>query len=344
MEAISARAPSLEAELIERSRHGDHAAFRALSEPLLPELRLHCYRMLGSLHDAEDALQDALLRAWSKLDTFAGRSTFRTWLFQVVTNTCLNAIDARRRRQAHETAVEEDRLERLDGGEVPWLGPYPDRLLPAASDDPAASALEREGVELAFIAAVQHLLPRQRVVLILRDVLEWSAAEVAELLGSSVASVNSLLQRARAALRGGLPAEAVERGRVASLPTAERELVRRYLQAWEGSDVAGLVALLQEDAVFTMPPDPLVLRGPASIAEFLGSLVPRCGARRVRLVETRSNGQPALGVYFEQPGRDAATFDGVVVLAIREGKIGRLTGFRDPSLAPYFGLPATLPA
>jgi RNA polymerase sigma-70 factor (TIGR02960 family) len=321
----------------------DDAAFRRLAEAHRRELQVHCYRIVGSVQDAEDLVQETLLAAWRALDGFQGRTSLRSWLYRIATNRCLNALRDRRRRVPELPAPP-------DGAPVPpaptrsrepiWLEPYPDALLEGVVDrahDPEARYEAREAIGLAFMAALQRLPPRQRAVLVLRDVLGFRAAEVADMLEVSEASVTSALHRARTALEP-LP---VER---APLPdsAAERALVARFTDAFERGDVGGVVELLAADAWLTMPPEPLEYQGPAAIAGFL-STVPAGGRLdRFRLVPTRANGQPAFGCYLRDTHVPIAHAYGLMVLTLRGDRIAAITGFPDTSVFPHFGLPRTL--
>lgn len=330
---------------LDRARAGDAEAFRALTEPHRRELQLHCYRILGSVQDAEDMVQETLLAAWRGLDGFQGRASVRAWLYRIATNRCLNALrDAGRRPQPREPAGPPvDVPEPTRRSEAVWYEPYPDALLadlPDTAPGPEARYETREALALSFTAGLRHLPPRQRAVLVLRDVLGFRAAEVAELLDSSGVSVNSALQRARAALDGRLPAPDRDR---APLPRSarERELVGRFVNALENSDIDGLVALLTEDAWLTMPPEPLEYQGHTAIARFYRAL-PWWGGRALRLVPTRANGQPAFGSYLREPGSAVAHAYGLVVLTLRDDRICAITRFGDNGLLPRFGLPRTL--
>src|SRR3954470_9578371 len=302
----------------------DEAAYRRLVEPHRRELHAHCYRMLGSVQDAEDALQDALLRAWRGLDRFEGRSSPRSWLYRIATNTCLDAIA--RRPKKRELPIDRDPDE-VPLVETVWLAPYP--------DDPDASYEQRESVELAFIAALQHLPANQRAVLILREVLGFSAKEVAEMLETTPASVNSAMQRARAAVDDKLP-EQSQQATLRTLGDDEiRELVERYVEAWDRDDVDAVVAMLAEEATFSMPPNFEWYRGRAAIRDFLptGPLsIPR------RFIPTRANGQLAFGTYKLIDGEWLRNAIHVITL---DGKreITDVVCFLDPSLFPRFGLP-----
>lgn len=304
------------------NRQATEAEFRALVEPHLRALHVHCYRMLGSLHEAEDLVQETLFRAWRRYDTFAGRSSFRAWLYGIATNACLDLLRRRGARLLPSQVVPPGDPTALPGPprtDLAWLDPYPDRLLEA---DPAEHVDLRESVRLAFVAAVQQLPPRQRAALLLRDVLGWSAAEVAELLGSSVASVTSALQRARAGLESVPPLERVS-------DETERATVARYIAAWDAADVAALAALLKEDVEMTMPPTPSWYRGRAAVAAFFTAHFARFPAGRLRLAPTRANAAPALAVY------DGDVPFALKVLELDRAGIQAINGFTDPSLFAF---------
>jgi RNA polymerase sigma-70 factor (ECF subfamily) len=328
------------------ARDGDKAAFSRLVEPYRRELRIHCYRMLGSLQDAEDALQDTLLRAWRHLDGLAGPDALRAWLYRIATNRCLSLRAATARRQAIELQLDALIASPANGAasETTSLQPFPDRLLPYAGpavQDPEATVELRENVELAFIAALQLLPPRQRAILILRDVLGWSTAEVAELLDTSVAAVNSAMQRARATLereRGG--------GRLSRLhrpasPSAERDLVDRFIATWRALDIEAFVSLLREDALLTMPPYPAGFEGPEAIGRFLAAVPAEGRLDHIRLVATRANGQPALAAYGPAEDGELSAY-GIMVLTMQDEAIIAITGFLGTELFRYFALPAAL--
>jgi RNA polymerase sigma-70 factor (ECF subfamily) len=309
----------------------DEAAFTALAERHRRELQVHCYRMLGSLEEAEDMTQETLLRAWRKRASFQGRSTFRAWLYRIATNACLDALEKRPRKPA--------------GGEVLWLEPYPDELLqavPAAGTDPDALVVARETIELAFMVAVQHLPPRPRAVLILRDVLGWSAKETAALLETSVPAANSALQRARAALQEHLPEERSEWAPGEDPTAAERELIRRYIDASEQGDAQAIAALMRADARFTMPPQPGVWTGRDAIVEMWteGGFGTEAWGR-LRCVPVRANRQPAVANYHCAPGKTVFRALALDVLRMEEGAIADIVTF-DANVFPSFGLPATL--
>jgi RNA polymerase sigma-70 factor (ECF subfamily) len=332
----------------------EEAAYRQAVEPYLGELQAHCYRMLGSVHDAEDALQDALLRAWRGLGRFEGRSSLRSWLYRIATNTCLDAI---RRRPKRVLPIDYAPAADPHGGpgrplsETVWIEPYPDEPLgvPDGRALPEARYEQRESVELAFIAALQHLPARQRAVLILREVLGFSAREVAETLDTTAASVNSALQRARKTIDEHLP----ERSQQATLRTlgddAVRELVERYVDAWERGDVDAVAAMLAEDAAIAMPPMASWFRGPDLLVflrdwAFSGRLYNALGRRRVRVIATRASGQPAFGTYSWDPDSERFLPTVLQVITLRGDRIEEITGFVAPDLFPRFGLPESLPA
>jgi RNA polymerase sigma-70 factor (ECF subfamily) len=296
--------------------------FIQLSDPFRRELLAHCYRMLGSVHDAEDLVQETYLRAWKAYDRFEGRSSLRTWLYRIATTACLTAIEKRTRRPLPTglgaDCDPEDDL--VDGPEVPWLEPLPD-------EDPATIVTGRETVRLALIAALQYLPPRQRAVLILRDVLKWRAAEVAELLETSTPAVNSILQRARAQL-----AEVTEEAVVEPSTSEQRELLDRYVTAFEAKDIPAIVGLFTSDVVWEMPPFTSWYRGPDAVATHLEI---RCPGD-IRMVPTRANGQPAFGLYI---GGEPFNLQ---VLTIGEKGISHVVNFLDTSLFEVFGLPPSV--
>ncbi|HEY7621993.1 MAG TPA: sigma-70 family RNA polymerase sigma factor [Solirubrobacteraceae bacterium] len=322
----------------------DDQEFRALVEPFRRELQLHCYRIVGSIQDAEDLVQETLLAAWRGLERFEGRASLRSWLYRIATNRCLNAMrdSGRRPRAAAGNGERFQRPEPTHRAEPIWLDPYPDVLLEDIADvapGPDARHETREALALGFVAGLQHLPPRQRAVLVLRDVLGFRAAEVADMLETSEASVNSALQRARSALEERAPAR--ER---APLPTAasERELLGRFADAFERGDVDSIVALMTDDAWLRMPPDPEEYQGHAAITRFLGDLFQWRAGKGFRLVPTRANSQPAFGYYLEDPRAPIAHAGGVQVLTITGDRISAITRFGDVSVFPYFGLPRTL--
>ncbi len=327
-----------------RARAGDEEAFRRLTDPYRRELQLHCYRILGSVQDAEDQLQETMLAAWRGLEQFEGRSSLRAWLYRIATNRCLNALRASGRRPREVSPAPHGLPPPTRVTEPLWLEPYPDSLVEEVADlapGPEARYEAKEAVALAFVAGLQHLPPRQRAVLVLRDVLGFHADEVAQMLEGSEASVNSALQRARATLDSRL---AVKRER-APLPGSapERELVSQFAEAFVSGDVDGIVALLTDHALLTMPPEPLEYQGPVAIAEFLRNRGHSRGGLAWRLVPTRANGQPAFGHYLLDPHAAVARCDGVIVLTLEGERISGLTRFRDTGILQRFGLPRTLP-
>jgi RNA polymerase sigma-70 factor (ECF subfamily) len=303
--------------LLAAAQAGDERAFRRLVEPYRHALEVHCYRMLGSAHDAEDVAQETLLRAWRALDRFEPRAQFQTWLYRIATNACLDELERRPRRPAP-------------------VDPFPDRPSDDSASptyDPAARYAIREGMELALLRAIQDLPGRQRAVLIFRDVLGWTGAEVAQVLESTVASVNSALQRARGTIEQHLR----ETTRPAAGP-AERELLNRYVAAFEYADMDGLVALLHEDAMLRMPPQPS-LTGGLQIARFFLETVARGDLTRIRHRPVAANGRPAVTI--EVRAEDGSWIaHGISVLEIEEGQIVGIDAFLDPTLLPRFGVPA----
>jgi RNA polymerase sigma-70 factor (TIGR02960 family) len=332
------------ADLMSRARAGDGDAFRELTEPHLRELQVHCYRMLGSFQDAEDALQDTLLTAWQGLAGFEGRASLRTWLYRIATNRCLDARRAASRRPAKEwdvPGVEPPEPTRL--GEVVWLQPYPDSLLEGAAGvppGPEARYEQAEAISLAFVTALQVLPPRQLAVLVLRDVLGFHASEVAGMLDSTVESVNSALKRARASLQHRRPAAGGGEPPPASGSPAEAAIVAKFTRAWESADMGALVALLTDDVFMSMPPMPFEYQGRDVVARFCASLF---GAgRRFDLMPARANGQPAFGAYLRAP-TGLRHGVGLYVLTLSGDRICALTRF-DNSVLPWFGLPRSLPS
>jgi RNA polymerase sigma-70 factor (TIGR02960 family) len=331
------------AELITRAQAGDGDAFRALTEPHRRELQVHCYRMLGSFQDAEDALQDTLLTAWQGLHGFEGRASLRTWLYRIATNRCLNARRSASRRPAQEwniAGVEPPEPTRL--GEVVWLQPFPDALLEGAIDVPLGPEARyelTESISLAFVTALQTLPPRQLAVLILRDVLGFPANDVADMLDSTVASVNSALKRARAGLRRRQNPDVEGEPPPAADSPVEDAIVAKFVSAYESADLDALVALLTDDVFTSMPPMPLEYEGREVVARFCASIF-RSG-RRFDLVRTRANGQPAFGLYLRAPDGIRHGI-GFLAITLRGDQICAFTRFENTVL-PWFGLPRSLP-
>jgi RNA polymerase sigma-70 factor (TIGR02960 family) len=331
-------------DLISRARAGDGDAFRELTEPHRRELQGHCYRMLGSLQDAEDAVQDTLLAAWQGLGGFEERASLRTWLYRIATNRCLNALRTARRRPAREwniPGVEPPEPTRL--GEAVWLEPYPDALLAGTTGTPPgpeARYEQAESISLAFMAALQVLPPRQLAVLVLRDVLGFPASEAASMLDSTVESVNSALKRARASLQRLRPAAGSREPPPAPGSPAEDTLVAKFTSAYESADLDALVALLTDDVFMSMPPIPLEYEGRDVVAGFLAAVF--AAGRRTELVPTRANGQPAFGAYLAAPsGTRRGT--GVITITLAGDRICATSRF-ESSVLPWFGLPPSLPS
>lgn len=330
-------------DLIDRARSGDEVAFQQLVGPHERELQVHCYRILGSLADAEDALQETLVTAWRSLPGFEGRASIRTWLYRIATTRCLNLRRSASRRPATDSrilGVQPPEPTRL--GEVAWLEPYPDVLLddlPGSAASPEARYEARESMSLAFVTALQLLPPRQRAALVLRDVLDFPASEVAAMLDTTQQSVTSALKRARATLARELPSADSPASPLPGSP-AEQALVARLVSAFEAADVDGIVALLTQDAWLIMPPLPLEYQGPDLAREFLAAVAFRPG-RRYRLIPARANGQPAFGLYLRDPRTRLAHAFGFLVITLAGDQISAFTRF-DNAVLPAFGLPRTL--
>lgn len=328
----------------------EESAFTALFERHRAGLQVHCYRMLGSLEDSEDLVQETFLRAWRGRASFGsdGRSSFRAWLYRIATNACLDVLRTKPRRLTPpEVAAPagDPSAAPAPPADLPWLQPYPDRLLEpisGAEDEPGEAVVARETIELAFIAAIQHLPPRQRAVLILRDVLGWSAKDTASLLEASVGSVNSALQRARATLRDRLGERRTEWARSSEPSEEERELLRRYVEAHERADADQLAELLRQDARLTMPPHPTWYAGREAI---------RIAARQgfdpefghLRTLVAAANCQPAAAHYLRRPGEAEYRPLALDVLRIEGGRVAEITSFVFPGLFPAFSLPPALP-
>ena len=331
-------------DLIARARAGDGEAFRELTEPYRRELQVYCYRMLGSLQDAEDALQDTLLGAWQGLDGFEGRASIRTWLYRIATNRCLNARRSASRRPAKEWDIAEYQPpEPTRFGEIVWLEPFPDSLLEGVMDvplGPEARYEQAESISLAFVTALQILPPRQLAVLVLRDVLGFHANEVADMLDATTDSVNSLLKRARANLQRRLSTGADREAAPAPDSPSERATVAEFVRAYESGDLDALVALLTDDVFLSMPPLPLEYEGLDVVTRFYASMIG--SGRRFDLVPTRANGQPAFGAYL-RASNGIRHGTGLLVLTLTGDRICSVTRF-DTSVLPWFGLPRSLPS
>ncbi|MGW1536518.1 sigma-70 family RNA polymerase sigma factor [Streptomyces aureus] len=331
------------AELIDRARDGDGEAFRELTAPHVRELQVHCYRMLGSFEDAEDALQNTLLAAWQGLDAFEERASLRTWLYRIATHRCLDALRAASRRPARQwdvPGVEPPEPTRL--GEVVWLQPFPGALPQDTAEAPLGpeARYERtESISLAFVTALQVLPPRQVAVLVLRDVLGFRAREVADVLDATVDSVDSALKRARAGLRRHQEPRAGHEPPPAPGSGAEEAIVGRFVDAWESADVDALVTLLTDDVFMSMPPMPFEYQGRDVVARFCAGLFD--AGRRFDLVPARANGQPAFGAYLRSPD-GVSRGVGLYVLTLTGDRIEAMTRFDDDVL-PWFGLPRSLP-
>ena len=328
-----------------RARTGDERAFRDLTDPFRRELHVHCYRILGSVQDAEDMVQESMLSAWRGLARFEERSSLRSWLYRIATNRCLNAMrdDARRPAAAGpEPPFPPPEPSRLS--DPTWLEPYPDALVEGVADSapgPDARYETKEAIGLAFMAALHQLPPRQRAVLVLRDVLGFRAREVASILDTTEDSVKSALRRARTTLDQHLPAADAEPP-PPPRSAGETELVRRFTDAFEADDIGDVIALLTDDAWLTMPPAPLEYQGPEAIAAILRASSTWRAERRTRLIPTRANGQPAFGCYVPDATAPIAHAAGLIVLTLAGDRISAITRFVDNSVLPHFGLPRTL--
>ena len=331
---------------IQRARI-DQSQFSALAEPYRHELQAYCYRILGSVQDAEDLVQETMLRAWNRLDTFQGRAPFRAWLYKIATNACFDALDKTIRRTLPDKRQRSSQPQEPIGAaitEPAWLEPCPDDWLGEVIDTAISAEARytiRESVTLAFLTALQVLPPRQRAVVILRDVLDWQASEVAPLLDLTVSAVNSALHRARVTLSKHYHVRDTRRAVDSLNDTLTRDLLTRYVRAWEEADVAGLVALLKEDATFSMPPSPSWYRGRSDIGWFFTSAVFANGMRS-RLQPTRANGQPAFAGYVYDKSTQQYQAHALHLLTFESGQLSNLTTFLDPLLFPRFGLPNTL--
>ena len=342
MSELSEQRERLEHNRLARAQRGDEDAFEELTETYRRELQVHCYRIVGSLQDAEDLLQETLLAAWRGLEQFEGRSSLRAWLYTIATNRCLNALRERSRRPQMAPGPGPQPSESF--GEISWLQPYPDRLLEGLMDaapGPEARYEAKESIALAFVSGLQYLAPRQRAVLVLRDVLGFHADEVAEMLGTSLASVNSALQRARDTLERRLPPRS-EQVSATALHSGERDVVARFAEAFEADDIDAVVAMLTEDAVVSMPPQPEWHQGRDEVERFLRERQLGRLPRRWRFVATRANGQPAFAYYLSDG--DGWVRDGMFVVGVRADGIESITRFHDEGLLDRFEVPERLEA
>ncbi|MGH7680013.1 MAG: RNA polymerase subunit sigma-70, partial [Gemmatimonadaceae bacterium] len=331
----------------ERQTAGDETAFAELTRRYRRELHVHCYRMLASFEDAEDLVQETFLRAWQKRATFQGRAPFRAWLYRIATNACLDFLARHERRVVELSAQDASSGRDTTLSHVEWLQPYPDRLLETGSlrgADADALVIRRETIELAFLVALQCLPPKQRAVLILRDVLDWSAEETATLLDSSVASVNAALQRARATLRRHQP-KRDEPAQPGGVSEQEMLLLRRYADAAERLDMEGLTRLLRDDARFTMPPSPFVSVGNrATVEAWVEGGLGQPPYDDFRCVLTSANRMPALAQYIRKAGDTQYRPFMIDVLRVEDGRVAEVTAFELPGLIDAFGLPNTMSA
>jgi len=329
--------------LLARARSGDGDAFAELTGSFRRELQVHCYRILGSVADAEDMLQETMMAAWRGLGRFEERSSLRTWLHTIATNKCLNHLRAGRGTPLPAPTV--PLPEPTRSGEPLWLEPYPDTLLgdlPDGNPGPEARYETRESVSLAFVTALQHLPPRQRAALLLRDVLGYHAPETAAMLGCTVDAANNLLKRARATMTSHFPPGGRDQ---APLPGSAREqqITARFADALERGDITAIVALLTDDAWLTMPPLPFEYQGRDAIGNFLYTVSYRRGNRRLRLIPTRANGQPAFGLYVRDLYTPVSHAHGLIVITLADDRIRAMTGFIDSGVLARLGLPRTLP-
>jgi RNA polymerase sigma-70 factor (ECF subfamily) len=347
---ISSRPETQLAATLAAARRGDSGEFGRLAEPYRRELQAHCYRIMGSVQDAEDLVQETMLRAWRRLDTYQGRASFRAWLYKIATNACLDALDRRRVRrrlpsQANPAAGPGD-LPAPPVLEPVWLDPFPDEWLdPAqAQANPEARFSLAESVTLAFVAALQALPPRQRAVLLLRDVLDWPAAEVAGVLEMTVSAVNSALHRARVTLAGRYHGQGRESLSLEPPDDRLRSLLDNYVRAWENADVAGLVSLLRDEAILAMPPTPTWYRGAQAIGQILGQMAfAGQAAGRWRMRPVRANHQPGFAAYERDEATGVYRLHSLHVLAVEAGRLAEIMVFLDPALPPRFGLLPELP-
>lgn len=347
-QAVAGVVSGEEAEVVDAIRRGDESAFVELAERHRREIQLHCYRMLGSVEDAEDAVQETMLRAWRARRGFEGRSPLRAWLYRIATNACLTALERRARRLTPPDlgpATSDPRTDLVPSAEIPWLQPYPGHLLePIAPHDtePSAHAVSRETVELAYLAAIQHLPPRQRAVLLLRDTLGWSAQQTAALLEMSLPAVKSALQRARVTLRDHLPARRLEWRSITSPTAGELAILKRYMAAYENHDAAALTRMLREDAVHTMPPVPTWFAGRAAISAVKAWWFGPAAEGDFRALPVSANTQPAAAIYLRRHGEATFELTALEVLRVEDKSIVEISAFL-PELLGGFDLPTALP-
>ncbi len=326
--------------LVLAAQAGDQAAFETLVRAYRRELLVHCYRMLGSLSDAEDLVQETLLRAWEKRATLTSSEAYRAWLYRIATNLCLNRLRSVSLRSLPSEIYDPSSPAPKRVQEPVWLEPFPDELLVDPQSDPEDQALRHEQISLAFLVALQHLTPAQRAVLLLREVLEWKASEVAEWLDLSVPAVNSALQRARQTLHQRSQENGIKTPVAQPRPQLQH-LLDRYMTLWQQADVPGLVALLREDAWLTMPPLPAWVQGRTDIATLLQLRIFTPG-KQWRLLPTRANGCPAFGLYWREGGEDSYQISSLWVLGVEGEQIGSIVVFLDVASFTAFGLPSTI--
>ena len=351
--AITHDQESIEAERLALARNGDEGQFSELTEPYRRELQVHCYRILGSLHEAEDMVQETLLKAWKRLDTYEGRASFRSWLYKIATNSCLDFLDQQKSRRLlpfEKRSPSDPKTPILPPtSEITWLEPFPDEWLGDKSTlNPEAHYSDTESISLAFLTALQTLPPRQRAVLILRDVLDFAAIETADVLELTVSSVNSALHRARTTLSQRYPRGEMEDLTMSQTDERTQQLLDHFVQAWERADVARLVALLKADATFAMPPSPSWYQGLEAIRVFsAGTIFADDGMfrgkalNRWKLLPTRANGSPAFAIY-QRDEKDEYQAFGLIALTLDGDKLSQIISFIDPSLPSRFGFPAKL--
>ena len=344
---------SIEAERLTLARNGDEGQFSELTEPYRRELQVHCYRILGSLHEAEDMVQETMLKAWKRLDTYEARASFRSWLYKIATNSCLDFLDQQKSRRLlpfEKVSPADPKTPILPPmPEITWLEPFPDEWLGDKSAlNPEARYSNTESISLAFLTALQTLPPRQRAVLILRDVLDFSAIETADVLELTVSSVNSALHRARTTLSQRYPRGEMEDSTMSSKDERTQWLLDHFVQAWERADVDGLVALLKADAAFAMPPSPSWYQGRKAISRFSAATIfaddgmfPGKALNRWKLLPTRANGSPAFAIYQRNEKNEYQAF-GLIALVVDGDKLSQIISFIDPSLPPLFGFPNTM--